>query len=454
MPNTTEFWRTIINDFNPVGPALGEDVRRFFVDRSDDPTRSLVQRLKVSFQNSIGQPKPYKALLTGHVGSGKSTELRRLGEELAEDFFVVWFDAGSSLDETSANQFDILLAMGLAVQQEAMRADLNPPARLAKDLTKSLTKFVRKYQERKGFSLNPADLMKQIASTTIVAGAAALGGPVAAGVAWVATSVASRLELNVSDDLVRTLELPPNRMELIGALNAIIGFAQRQCTRPLLIITDGLDKFSAAKAKALFADSALLTEPACALIYSAPIEFYHRIMAGRATNLFDEYKTLPNPPVSHCPHVGDSWHADRQSNEDGLRVMRRVVARRVEARGTILGQVITDDALNLLARMSGGVMREMVRFIRETATSAQQREATTIDLSTAQDAVNQQRQEIAPRLTINHREAVKRVLQQGALSGGQHEAVEDDLLRTLHLLSYQDGVNFWFDAHPNVLPLL
>jgi hypothetical protein len=44
---------------------------------------------------------------------------------------------------------------------------------------------------------------------------------------------------------------------------------------------------------------------------------------------------------------------------------------------------------------------------------------------------------------------------QGELSGGQRETVEDELLRSLHLLSYQDDSGHsWFDAHPNVLPLL
>jgi len=69
--------------------------------------------------------------------------------------------------------------------------------------------------------------------------------------------------------------------------------------------------------------------------------------------------------------------------------------------------------------------------------------------------INQHRQGIAPRLNVDHREALRRVLKQGELSGGQREAVEDELLRGLYLLSYQDDSDrFWFDAHPNVLPLL
>ncbi len=91
MATVQEFWRPIMNDFNPVGQVRPEDVARFFVNRhKDNPTQSPLQLLKLSFQDSIWQPRPpYKALLTGHTGSGKSSELMRLGQELANEFFVV-----------------------------------------------------------------------------------------------------------------------------------------------------------------------------------------------------------------------------------------------------------------------------------------------------------------------------------------------------------------------------
>ena len=87
MVTAREFWRSTFNDFNPLG-LRPEDVASFFVDRhEDDPTRSLLERLKVGLLNSMGQPQTYKALLTGHRGSGKSSELMRAGQDLVHDFF-------------------------------------------------------------------------------------------------------------------------------------------------------------------------------------------------------------------------------------------------------------------------------------------------------------------------------------------------------------------------------
>lgn len=454
MPNA-EQWRTIINDFNPIGTTLSEEVHRFYVDRSEqDPARSVSGRLKLNFLNSIGQPRPYKALLTGHVGSGKSTELLQLGTDLAERFFIVWFDAESSLVEGSANQFDVLLAMGVAVHKAASMGDLNPPRKLVNKLLKSLSKFVRKYEERKGFSLNLKDLLNQVTAGAIVVGGGLVAGPVGAGVAAATVFAVSRLELNVRDDLVRTLELPANRLEVIEALNAIINFAQRQCGRPLLIITDGLDKVSAARAKLLFADSALLAEPGCALIYSVPIEFGHRLHAEQSTNLFNECTMLPNPPVQKRPPTGDHWRDERERRDEGLLVLSEIVSKRLAARAIGLNDAIAPEALALLAQRSGGVIRELVRYFREAAVSAQLLRMDCIDERIAEAVLARHREETARVLNVAHRETLADVLTQGALAGGKKETVEDELLRSLRLISYEDEGNFWFDAHPNVLQLL
>jgi hypothetical protein len=138
-----------------------------------------------------------------------------------------------------------------------------------------------------------------------------------------------------------------------------------------------------------------------------------------------------------------------------MQVMRKVVTKRFEARGKAVDPLVTPPALDVLVRMSGGVMRELVRSFREAATFAQLRDKMQIDETIARDVLNQRRQSIAPQLNAEHRQALQRVLREGTLSGGQSAAVEDELLRSLHLLSYRDDQDkFWFDVHPTVLPLL
>ena len=381
----------------------------------------------------------------------------RLAQELANDFFVVWFDAESSLVTESANQFEILLGMGVAIHEAAKVAGFRPRQKLADNLVNSLPKFVKTYEERKGFSLSLDQLGKQVCAFAFIAGTGALAGPLAAGAAAVATGIAAatRLELGLNDKLVKTLELPANRQAIMGALNNIIESTRKSAGKPLLVITDGLDKVSAARARQLFAESVLLAEPACALVYTAPIEFYYRLVAEQATNIFEESLLLPNPPVAKRPPTGEHWQMEREPHEEGLQVMCAVLTKRLVGREKAVADIITAEAMNTLARASGGVMRELIRLFRDATRIARLREVALIDDAIAQDVVGRKWQEITPRLNTQHREALRLVLQKGELNGGPHAATEDELLRSLYLLLYkEDQGEPWFDAYPGVLSLL
>lgn len=462
MPTLQDFWRPIINSFNPLEQVRVEDVARFFVDRNEnDPARSLISAWKLECQLSIGQPTPYSALLTGHHGSGKSSELLRLGYELVDDFFVVWFDAESSLWPETANHFDIVLAMGLAVHAAAQQADLQPDSRLLEALIKSLAKLVRRVEERKGYRLDAGQLLRQVFAVALVTSAVAVGGLPAALPAgaflYGAEKVAktARVELNVQDSHVRELSSSPNRAEVLGTLNAIISDVERKAKKPLLILVDGLDKVPQGRADLIFLKNDLLAAPACVLVYAAPIEFSYRPSGERKPkDLFGAQKMLPNPPVHLRPPTGTDWRALRQPNKAGLNVMRKVATKRIEANGRTTEEVIVPEALNLLACMSGGVMREFVRYLHEAARDALLQKRGQIDLAIAQDVVDRQRQELAIELDLQHREVLRAVLERGFLIGRQRE-VEEALLRGNYLLAYGDhGESAWFDAHPNVLPLL
>ncbi len=349
MPNLQELWRPMTNNFSPVKQVRVEDVERFFVDRNEaDPVRSLIASWKLECQLSIGQPTPYTALLTGHIGSGKSSELLRLGYELANDFFAVWFDAEASLWTETTNHFDVILAMGVAVHAAAQRATLQPDPRLLETFIRSLAKLVRRFEDRKGYRLEAAQLLRQVFAVVLVTGALAAGGLPAALPAgaflYGAEKVAktARVELNVQDTHIRELSSLPNRAEVLGALNAIIADIEQKAQKPLLILVDGLDKVPPSRAELLFVKNDILAAPACALVYAAPIEFSYRSASERRpTDLFGAQRMLPNPAVHQRPPRGEGWKASRDPNEAGLSVMRKVAAKRIEANGRTTGEVIT-----------------------------------------------------------------------------------------------------------------
>jgi hypothetical protein len=70
-----------------------------------------------------------------------------------------------------------------------------------------------------------------------------------------------------------------------------------------------------------------------------------RLDSGVVTNLFDDSKMLPNPPVQRRPLTGGSWKLERVPDEHGLGVMRKVVVKRLESRGKAVDEVISAGAL-------------------------------------------------------------------------------------------------------------
>jgi hypothetical protein len=67
---------------------------------------------------SAAHPAAVKVLFSGHRGSGKSTELMRLAEDLQNEFFVVPFSA-RSLNLADLSYVDIMLACAAALFREA-----------------------------------------------------------------------------------------------------------------------------------------------------------------------------------------------------------------------------------------------------------------------------------------------------------------------------------------------
>jgi hypothetical protein len=448
-----KFWNPIINDFQPLVTAEPEWVDQFYVDRaSGDPTNSTLELLKEGLLASLERPTPYRALLTGHRGAGKSFELIKLGEALAEDFFVVRFDAEITLAPETANHFDIILGMGVAVFAQAQLAHLKPDPKLAEALLKSLARFIRKYEDRKGFKLNLTDILKQVTAGLIKFGALAAGDPTA--IAAAAAFEATRLELNVSDEHVRTLELPPNRIEVIGALNHIIEWVQDACGKRVLLIVDGLDKVTPPRARLLFADTSLLRDPICSLVYAAPIVFYHRAAAWQAEQIFDAYELLPNVPEQKRLPRDKHWLESRELSAAGIEVMREVVRLRLAEHDLSIDNVIAPEAMTLLGQMSGGVMRTLIQLFNNAATFASMKNEERIDHGLALRSVMRQRKRFQTRLSLEFRRALENVLNERTLLGGENEKVEDELLISDYLLSYADEDGVWYDVHPNALPLL
>lgn len=73
--------------FAPQRPLEDEYLHAFYVDRGSSARQDMATNLRV---NDLTRGQPATMLLSGHAGSGKSTELNRLCEDLGSDFDIVF----------------------------------------------------------------------------------------------------------------------------------------------------------------------------------------------------------------------------------------------------------------------------------------------------------------------------------------------------------------------------
>lgn len=127
--------------FNPQR-ALDDAYLRFYVDRGSPARQTIATLLRV---NDLQRGQPVKLLFTGHSGSGKSTELNRLCQDLEADFFVVKVSTSSIVQPTDLTVVDVVLIAAMALFRTAVNEQVvgRAPAQRLGDLWQGISEFVR-----------------------------------------------------------------------------------------------------------------------------------------------------------------------------------------------------------------------------------------------------------------------------------------------------------------------
>ena len=92
----------------PLEPMPDGSPNPFYVNRPGNPTSRLERELTRPYR------QPPKHFFSGHRGSGKSTELRRLAVQPAirQRFWPIHFSIGDNADVNNLDFRDVLLAIG------------------------------------------------------------------------------------------------------------------------------------------------------------------------------------------------------------------------------------------------------------------------------------------------------------------------------------------------------
>jgi len=420
-------WNDISNAFNPREPVPPDKVDEWFVSRPDKPLKSLVNKLSPALFSD-------RYIIVGQPSNGKSSELTKLAAELKnryKDTLVVRFDIAEITDISQANPVEVIYLMGASVFKAAnYELQKKPDMQLLKNLTKALETIVQNYTANTDFEIDLTKLLKGL----IVYGAELIGMPDEV------TSVFKgyfRFTSGIDMKKLRTREIDPTVEPMLQSLNAILeDIRNKSGGNPPVLLVDGLDKLRDTDAiKLMFVEKQFLKRPICNVVYIGPLDLYYfaKSSQGGSSNRIIPHANIKIFKIDHFDKL----------DENGRKVMTEVISTRLKTLKLTIAEVITDDALEMLIRGSGGVMRDFVRLIQNAAIYAEINKNERITSQEAKKVLNELRRQLSAQITPKYELILEKVKE-------SHKRTDDEecdvLLRNNIVLSYVND-DIWFHIH-------
>jgi hypothetical protein len=367
---------------------------------------------------------PYEKhiLFFGHIGIGKTTELRRYAVQLnaSRRFYVVEVDVLAKLDRNNLQYTEVLMAMAETLLERLHGDGFDLGAEALEPLQRWFGKVVETQATTKELSAE----LKMVAE----------GGGGIPGLIKLLASFTAAFKTGSSQKSEWRREIRNDFTTLAQAFNALIRRAEAQLVREaraerLLFLIDGTDKMRGEDTQQFFVqDAEQLLAIATLVIYTAPL---HLKYDGRLGGKLDADIVLPMMKL---------YERDGRRFEAGWRTMRQLLLLRAHR-----CLFASDAEVDRLVEFSGGHPRELLRLLKLCCELAEDR----IDASVVQTAIE--------KLAADYRYFLKpadylllKTIDSNPADGGNDEQAQD-LLHRLALLQYNDGS--WRRSHPVVRTL-
>ena len=398
--------------------------RKYYIDFSSVRGSNIVRELGRTITR-LSPNTPTCQLFTGHIGCGKSTELRQLKADLEQNgFHVVYFESSEDLDLADVDITDILLA-------------------IARKVSASL--------EAEGITLKPAyfvNLFKEIGEI--------LKTPVEI------TDV--QFSVGIASITAKTKDSPKLRSQLRQYMeprtNGILEAINRELLEPakkalqqkdrkgLVVLMDNLDRLdNSVKSSGrtqpvyLFVDRGeQLKKLNCHVVYTIPLVLVFSNDLGVIINRFGvDPKVLPMVPV--CSRDGAQC-------KQGMALLRQMVLARAFPDVNFYQQLdniqeVFDKlgTLDRLCAVSGGHVRNLLVLLYRCL----QREDPPISRQCLESVIRQRRSELILAVTEDEMDLLRKVVQYKNVRG---EGGYQSLLRSMFVFEYKSEEGNWFDINP------
>ncbi|SNQ61915.1 P-loop NTPase fold protein [Candidatus Methanoperedens nitratireducens] len=397
--------------FDPKTTFGTEFFRKYYVEI--EHSESNIDELKTRLELSLKTREPIKILFTGHRGSGKTTALHRLISKLGGEFFIVHYSAFDIMDINDISYTDVLLSMLSKMLDKIDGEGLT--------LNEALSKRIMTW----GSSIEKIEVDEETESGGI---AAKISIPFLTLMGKIKTETSSRTEIRS--------RIEPKVSELINIINDVIAEIEKTTGKQVLIVIDNLEKTDPSKAIEIFYNHGTqLVQPLGKIIYTFPIALKNSEKFSQIVINFDKVCMHPNIKI-----------LDKAQNpySNGVKVLEEVISRRAPL------DLIEKDALEYIINMSGGVVRELIRIIRDSSIRAITKGKKKIDKEIAITVVNDMKNLYRGQIS----EDDYRIL--GEIYKSKELKRDEGLVRLLHNLSvleYRNDTD-WCDVNPIVKSLL
>jgi len=415
------FLREFFKASNPGNPVSDP---RYYIDFSDVRGGDIVGELARTIID-LSPDEATTQLLTGHVGSGKSTELLQLRQRLQQaGFHVVYFDSGLDLELADVEVTDILLVMArqISASLEAAGIALKPPyfQRLFRSIVETLQMPI------------------EIKDVTLSAGIAEI-------------TAQSKESTNLRSQLHQYLE--PRTKNILDAINTELlapGIAQlkAQGQQGLVAIADNLEKMlrnakpnGRSQPEYLFVDRGdQLKRLDCHVIYTIPLELVFSNDLPMLMNRFGlRPRVLTMVPVKTI---------DGEINPTSLAKLRQMVMARAfpdlsaSDRLAHITDIFDEPAtLDRLCLTSGGHVRNVLRYV----TGCLRKQGLPITAETLEQELRDEQNELVGIIDANEWQLLAQAVQARTFQGNDEY---NSLLMGLFLYEYRDDRGRWVDINP------
>ncbi len=377
-------------------------------------------------------------LFTGHVGSGKSSELRKVREILEEqyNYQVVYFDAAEELDLYDVHHTDLLLAVASQLFTEK-QIEIDP--RTLKNVQDWFKEVTKTTTETKGSGMElDAGVKANSGFPWLVELFAGFKANIRRNKEQ-RSEIRERFKPKVSDLLVRV-----NRL-----IESVREHVRSKGTQDVVLIIDNLEKMSSNLVKeenkeadiSLFIDYGnLLLGLDCHLICTVPIRLLYLPLGSK---LFDDFSKVFTLPVIKIKD------GSMTPIENGVRKFTEIANLRLEGLSHLENLALFNHNEALLTKViqfSGGNVKTFIRLMRQVIFQCKMEKKVPLDEALIEKVFRQEMRDYDRMISADRIRRLVQVAYTHQIDITEHSP-DSEMLQLGWILVYANAKE-WGDVEP------